>query len=75
VTSLMRGALDGIHVLSDCGETKICDERIAGVVYEDVWLARCQQGGKRYNTATYALEVPMDHVAGMEVVEAAGNIG
>ena len=46
VTMLTRGTLHGIQVLSDCSETKIHDMRSAGVIYEDVLLARCQYGSK-----------------------------
>ena len=75
VTTLMRGAPDGIQVLSDCGKAEICDQRITGVVHKDVWLTRCQYGGKGRHRTTYSLEVTMDHVAGMEVAEASGDVG
>ena len=76
VTSLVRGTLDGIQVLSDCSEAKIRDERITGVVHKDVWLAGCQYSGKtRYIITTYSLQVPVNYVAGVEVAEASGDIG
>ena len=47
VTTSMCGALDGIQVLSDCGEAEVRDERITRVVHKDIWLAGCQCGGKK----------------------------
>ena len=36
----------------------------------------CQYDGNRiFRTATYSLEVPMDDIAGVEVVEAIGDVG
>ena len=31
-----------IQVLSDYGETTICDQRTAGYVHKDIWLVGCQ---------------------------------
>ena len=72
----MRRALDAIQVLSDCGETKIRDQRITGVVHEDIWLAGHQYSGKpRFRINTHSLEVPVNHIAGVEVTEASGDVG
>jgi len=31
-----------IRILSDYGETTICDQRTAGYVHKDIWLVGCQ---------------------------------
>jgi hypothetical protein len=46
------------------------------IVHKDVWLARCKYGGETgCRTTTYSLEVPMNHIASVEVAEALSNIG
>jgi len=46
------------------------------VVHKDVWLTRCQYGGEtRLGTTTYSLEVPVNHIAGMEVAEPFSGVG
>jgi len=75
VTVLTRGTLDGIQVLSDRGEAEICDDRVARVVHEYIWLPGSQHGGETKFGTTYPLKVPMNHITGVEVAEASGNIG
>ena len=49
---------------------------MTGSIHEDVWLDRRQCGGKtRFKSTTYPLEVPMNHVTGVEVTEALGDVG
>jgi len=56
--TLERGTPDRIQVLSNRGEAKACDACVTEVVHKDV----------------RPLEVPMDHVAGVEVTETFGEI-
>ena len=72
---LMGGALDGIQVLGDFGEAKICNYCMTGVVHKYVWLAECQYGTEKFRTSTHSLEVSMNHITVMEVAEATSNIG
>ena len=74
MTALIRDALDGIQVLGDCSKAKIRDDGVTGVVYEDVWLARCQCGGERVRTSTHSLEVSVNHIAVVEVGETTSDI-
>ena len=74
MTALIRDALYGIQVLGDCGEAKIRDDGVTGVVYENVWLAGCQCGGERVRTSTHSLEVSVNHIAVVEVGEATSDI-
>ena len=76
VTTLTRGALHGIQVLGDHSKPKIYNARSIRVIYKDVWLAGCQHCCKtRFVMITYSLEVPVDHIAGVEVAEALRDIG
>ena len=75
-TTLTLGTPHGIQVQSHRSEPEIRDTRITGVVHEDVWLDMCQRGGKTgVKTITYPFEVPVNHVARVEVAEALGNVG
>jgi len=75
VALLNRGASDGIQVLGDGGETKVRNACTTRLIYKDVLLAGCQHGKTRVRIATYRLEVPMDHVAAVEVAETLSDIG
>jgi len=76
IAMAFRGALYGVQVLGDRGETEIRDSRMASGIHEDVWLDTCQNGGKTgLLSITYSLEVTMDYIAGMEIVKAASDIG
>ena len=75
VARLMRWAPYGIQVLSDCSETKICDQRITRVVHENVWLVVCQYGREMGFKTTHPLEVPVNNIASVKIAEAASDIG
>jgi len=76
VAMLMCGTLHGIRVLSERGKAKIGDACMTRVVHQDVRLAERQRSSEmRFRTATYSLEIPVNHVAGVEVAEALSNIG
>lgn len=61
--------------MSNRSEAKICDESIARVVYEDIWLGRCQYDGEtRFGTATHSLKVPVSYVVGVEIAESISDI-
>jgi hypothetical protein len=76
VTMLMRGTLYGVWVLSDRSEAKVRETCMIRVVHKDVWLHVCQYSGRiRFRTTAYTLEVPMNNIAGVEVVEALSNVG
>ena len=71
VTALGLGTPDGIRVLSDHSEAKICETRMTGIIHKNVVLAGCQCGDEtRLGAITYPLEVPVNNIAGLEVVEA-----
>ena len=71
-----RGAPSGVQVFSDRSETKVRDACITGVVYKDVRLAGCHYGRETsFRATTYSLEISVDHIAGVEVVEAARDVG
>ena len=68
--------MHGIQVSSYPSEAKISDARTAGVVDENVWLARCQYGGEAGDRIpTYTLEVPVNHLTGVEVIETLSDTG
>jgi hypothetical protein len=76
VTVVTRRTPHGIQVLSNRSEAKICDVHVSDVVHKDVWLAECQYSGETiFGITTYTLEVPVDDIAGVEVVEAPSDIG
>jgi hypothetical protein len=76
VTALGLGAPDGFRVPSDRGEAKVCETGLTEVIHKNVVLAGCECGNDtRLRVTTYPLEVPMNSVAGMEVVEAPGYVG
>jgi len=73
---LVCGALHGIRVLSERGKAKIRDACMTRVVHQDICLAERQRGSEtRFRTVTYSLEIPMNHIAGVEAAEALSNIG
>ena len=75
-TTLTLDTPYGIRVLSHHSEAKVRDTRITRVVHEDVWLDTCQySGGSRSRVITYSFEVPMNHIAGVEVIEALSDVG
>ena len=64
-----------IEVLSDHGETKVRDPCTTGGVYKDVPLVGCQYDDEtRSRMITYSLEASVNHITGVKVVEASGNI-
>ena len=64
-----------VEVLSDHGETKVCDPCTAGGVHKDVPLVGCRYGGEtRSRMITHSLETSVNHIVGVKVVEASGNI-
>ena len=73
---LTLGALHGIWVQSHCSELKVGDTRITRVVHEDVWLDTRQYNSEtEVRMTTYSLEIPMNHIAGVEVAKALCDIG
>ena len=55
--------------------TKICDACATGAVHKDVWLAGDQyNNGTKFIVITHPLDVPVDHIVGMQVGEAFGDI-
>ena len=49
---------------------------MTGVIYKDVLLVGCLYNGEmRLGATTYSFEVPMNHIAGVEVAEALCNVG
>ena len=62
--------------MSDSSEAKVSNTRITGVVRKDVLLDTGQYGGgARFRTTTYALEVPVNHITGVEIAEALSDVG
>lgn len=62
--------------MSDLGKAKIRDARMTGAIHKDVHLVGCQHGGESgFNTIAYPFKIPMDHIAGVKVVKAVGNVG
>ena len=61
-------------ILSDHGKTEVRDLRTTVGTHKDVRLTECQDGRMRPETITYSLEISMNHVAGVEIVKAIGNI-
>jgi len=75
LTTLMRDGPYGIQVLSYGGEAKIRDACMTRVVHKDVRLVEYQHGGTMgFRTATYSLEVPVNHIAGVEVAQALSDV-
>jgi len=76
VAVLARGTQYGIQVLGDFSEAKIGDAYATGVIYKDVLLA-----GRKYSSemkcrlTAYSLEIPMNHIAGVEITKALGGVG
>jgi len=76
VAMLKCVTLHGIRVLSERGKAKIGDACMTRVVHQDVRLAERQRGSETgFGTATHSLEIPVNHIAGVEVAEALSNIG
>jgi len=76
VAVVTRGGPHGVQVLSDRGEAEIRNSRMTRAVHKDIWLAGCQYSSEaRSRSATYSLEIPMNHVAGVEVAQALSNVG
>jgi len=72
---ILCGTLLGTCVFSDRGEAKIRDACVTTVVHEDIRLAECQRDGKpRFRTISYSFEVPVNHIAGVEVAEALSDV-
>ena len=71
VTVFVWNAPYRIQVLSDHSDTTICDHRVAGGVHKDVQLVRCQYAVvKLSRMITYSLKIPVNNVAGVEVIQA-----
>ena len=76
VAAVKRGGRYGIQILSDGSEAKIRDACMTRIVHKDVRLAECQHSSAmRFRIATYSFEVPMNHIAGVEVAEALSDFG
>jgi hypothetical protein len=76
VTTLNRGTLYRIQVPSDHSEAKICESSMTGAIHNCVWLDVHQYGGEtRIKTATHSFEVPMNDIAGVEVVDTPSDVG
>ena len=75
INILNWGAPCRIQALNDHAKAKIGDPRTAGGVHKDLWLAGHQYSGERKSrTIAYSLEISVDHVAGVDVVEAFGDV-
>ena len=76
MTVLTRGGPHGVQVLSNRGEAEIGDACATGIIHEDVWLAKRQHDGEaRLIKTTHSFEVPMNHIAGVEVFETLSDVG
>jgi len=75
MTVLTRGGPRGIQVLSNHSEAEIGDACMTGIIHKDIRLVECQYGSRIISrTVTYSLEVPVNHIAGVEVTKALSNI-
>jgi len=75
VTKFIQVALHGILIFNNCSMAKIRDACMTGVVHKDVRLAGCQYGGEiRFRLTTHSLDTPMNHITGVDVVEALCNL-
>ena len=73
---MIRCTRYGIQILSNCGKAKICDARTTRAIHEDIWLTGSHYGDKiGYRNTTHSLEVPMNHIARVEVAQAFSDIG
>ena len=69
-------ALHGTWVFSECGKAKIRDACVTRVIHQDVSLAERQHdSGARSGTVTHSLEIPVNHIACVEVAESLSDIG
>ena len=76
MTLIIRGASDGIQVLSDRSKAEIRDPRMVGVIHENIRLLRVKTIVKTgHKSITYSFEISMDYVAGVEEVKAFSDIG
>jgi len=62
------------QAFGDHGKAKICDPCTTGGVYEDVPLGGYQYWDEARSRITHSLEIPVSHIAGVEEVEAFGDI-
>ena len=70
VALLVWNAPYRIQILSDHSDTTICDHCVAGGVHKDVQLVRYQYAVvKRSRMTTYSLEIPVNNIAGVEVIQ------
>ena len=68
--TLKLGAPDIIQVLSDSGKAKDHNADTTRIIYKDILLSTCQYGCQmRVGMVMHSHDTPMDHVAGVEVVE------
>ena len=70
-----RGAQLGIHTRGDCSKAKISNPRATGGIYEDIRLGTCQYRDETgVRPTTHPLKVPVNHITGVEVTEALGDV-
>ena len=74
MTAVTRGTPHQIRVLYDHGQSKISDSRVTGVIHKDVALTEREYNFETKFTATHSFEVPMDLVAGMQVVQTLSDV-
>ena len=73
---LRRGSRLENRFCGDRNLIKICDPRMAGGIYKDIWLDMHQHGSKTgVRTTTYSLEIPVNHIAGVEVTKSLRDVG
>ena len=78
MTFVGPGASGSVFAVGDRREPKVADACIFRAIYQDIWLGNGQRRARdttllcEYNT--YALQIPVDHMAGVEVVETLSHI-
>ena len=75
VAMLVRGSPYRILESSDRCKTEICDPCATCGIHKDIWLDGDQYSEARFGAITYSLEISMNHIKGVEVVEAFGDTG
>jgi len=72
---LIQDVLHRISVVDDRGNAEIRNAGAVRIIYEDIGLARHQDGcAMRVRMVTHPFEAPVNHIARVEVVEAFSDI-
>ena len=72
---LESSTLYGGNIFGDHGKAEIRNARMTRVIHQDIYLVRCEyEHAIRFRATAYPLEIPVYHVARMEVAKTRSNV-